>query len=143
MATEDNPGKGARFEEEVREFFRGQGLNLSKKYSLDIGFGGRNKAHKFDLGQDNPQVLVECKRHTWTESGNTPSAKMSVWNEAMLYFLAAPQAPRKILCVKRTVRREETLAEYYVRLHGHLIPPGIEIWEYDDESNQGARVFPI
>ena len=69
-------------------------------------------------------VLVECKSHTWTQSGKVPSAKMTVWNEAMYLFLLAPKRFRKVLFVLRDFNegRGESLAEYYVRNYSHLIP---------------------
>ncbi len=58
---------------------------------------------------------------------------MTVWNEAMFFFHLAPKRFRKVLFVLRhfSEKRNETLAEYYVRTHSHLIPCGVEIWEYD------------
>ena len=101
----------------------------------------KKKERKFDLGSNDPRVLVECKSHKWTGGGNVPSAKITVWNEAMYYFLLAPPGFRKVLFVLRdfSERRGESLAEYYVRHHSHLIPDDVEIWEYD-ESNMTAAV---
>ena len=67
-----------------------------------------------------------------------PSAKMTVWNEAMYYFATAPRKYRKILFVLRDVRTTtgESLAEYYVRTYHHLIPPGVEVWEYDQKQQK-------
>ncbi len=28
----------------------------------------------------------------------------------------------------------ETLAAYYIRTYAHLIPPKVEIWEYDEQT---------
>ncbi|CAM4138195.1 hypothetical protein AEBE7430_19265 [Aeromonas bestiarum] len=60
----------------------------------------------------------------------------------MYYFLAAPSDYRKIMFVLRdySEKRKETLAEYYIRTYRHLIPEGVELWEYD-ESNMSARRF--
>ena len=87
--------------------------------------------HKFDLGSESPPVLVECKAHTWTSGGNSPSAKLTVWNEAMHYFQCAPKGYRKILFVLRDERNAETLAEHYLRRYGHLVPDDVEVWEYN------------
>lgn len=69
---------------------------------------------------------------------------MTVWNEVMLYFLASPSTYRKILCVlnHRSERRGETLAAYYVRIYTHLIPEGVEIWEFDEQTSLATRIFP-
>ena len=98
MGNADNP-TGAKFEAAVQAFFRSKGLDLHRDYSVDVGAGSTHKSRKFDLGSGKPATLVECKSHTWTEGGNAPSAKLSVWNEAMLYFLVAPPSHRKILAV--------------------------------------------
>ena len=49
----------------------------------------------------------------------------------MLYFHLAPSKYRKILFVHKSLRGKESLAEYYIRCNGHLIPLSVEIWEYD------------
>ena len=35
----------------------------------------------------------------------------------------------------------ENLANYYVRLNAHLIPNGVEIWEYDEENKTALRIY--
>ena len=87
-------------------------------------------------------MLVECKSHHWTVTGNMPSAKVTVWNEAMYYFHLAPANFRKVLFVleARHPRRRETLGEYYVRTNRHLIPPDVAIIEYDAQLQTGRDV---
>lgn len=65
-----------------------------------------------------------------------PSAKVTVWNEAMYYFHLAPTHYRKILFVldARHSRQGQSLAEFYLRTSGHLIPPKVTIDEYNPES---------
>ena len=89
-----------------------------------------------DLGSSSPQILVECKSHRWTEGGRVPSAKMTVWNEAMFYFHLAPQGFRKILFVLYDRRKGtgESLVSYYRRTYSHLIPDGVEFLEFDEAS---------
>ena len=67
-----------------------------------------------------------------------PSAKLTVWNEAMYYFSLAPSSYRKIFFVLKDVcdHRRESLAEYYVRLKQHLIPSDVEVWEYCEDTDQ-------
>jgi hypothetical protein len=101
------------------------------------------KPHKFDLGSEVPPVLVECKAHTWTEGGNSPSAKLSVWNEAMYYFVAAPTHFRKILFVLKSVRGNQTLAQYYIGRYEHLISAGVEIWEFDREREEAECIYGV
>ncbi len=73
-----------------------------------------------------------------------PSAKVTVWNEAMYYFLLAPEHFRKILFVleARHARQHETLAEYYTRINGHLIPRDVSILEFNP-SLKSARYVKV
>src|SRR5713226_145084 len=97
-----NAHAGREFEREASEYFlRAESLALTSDFSIDIGVGTGKKAHGFDLGSTNPPVLVECKSHNWTETGNMPSAKVTVWNEAMYFFHLAPSHFRKVLFVLR------------------------------------------
>ena len=110
--------------------------------SVRVGIHNAKKHHKFDLGSETPPILVECKSHTWTKTGNTPSAKITVWNVAMYYFHAAPAQYRKILFVLKHshVKKQLTLAAYYLRTYAHLIPDGVEIWEYDPVAKSAERI---
>ncbi|MBI3304034.1 MAG: hypothetical protein HYZ72_18365 [Deltaproteobacteria bacterium] len=141
MANADNPLKGAKFEDVVREFFLREGLALDSHFSVDVGVSSLRKPRKFDLGCAEPPTLIECKSHTWTEGGNAPSAKLSVWNEAMLYFLAAPTQYRKILAALQHSRGGESLAEHYVKRLPHLVPRGVEIWEVSLDGKFGRCVY--
>ena len=114
------------------------GLVVVPSFPVDVGVGAHKKPHRFDLGSNEPPLIVECKSHTWTSGGNMPSAKITVWNEAMYYFSLAPNAFRKIFFVLKDVRRQESLAEYYVRLYRHLIPADVEVWEYCADTDKIA-----
>ena len=133
LGSTSNSQVGRDFETAAQDYFRQKGISLQKGHSVQIGVSSK-KDRKFDLGSDDPPVLVECKSHTWTRGGNVPSAKITVWNEAMYLFLLAPQRFQKVLFVLRDFneRRSESLAEYYVRNYSHLIPDDVEIWEYDE-----------
>ena len=91
---------------------------------------------------DAKKILVECKSHTWTDSGKVPSAKLTVWNEAMLYFLLAPSEYRKIMFVQKDFnsKLKKTLAQYYLQRYSHLIPEDVELWEYDVVSHKPTRL---
>ena len=108
-------------------------------HRIPVGIESQKKNHAFDLGSSSPKVIVECKSHTWTSGNNVPSAKLTVWNEAMYYFADSPPEYRKIFFVLRDERvsNGETLAEYYIRMYSHLIPASVEIWEYDTTRNEG------
>ncbi|HWM46188.1 MAG TPA: hypothetical protein VNR11_04665 [Xanthobacteraceae bacterium] len=69
-----------------------------------------------------------------------PSAKMTVWNEAMYYFHVAPPSYRKILFVLKHFRKEQSLAAYCLKTHGHLVPADVELWEYDFEASTAERL---
>lgn len=126
-----NAHAGKDFESLARQFFAGRGIKLVRNFEVPLGFSQHKKPHRFDLGSETPPVLVECKSHTWTQGGNMPSAKMTVWNEAMYYFHLAPEMYRKILFVLKHSRRDVTLASHYLRTYRHMVPCGVEIWEYD------------
>jgi hypothetical protein len=130
---------GRDFENVALRVFSGLGLNLEKNFKVPVGLNDTSKLHAFDLGCEEQKILVECKSHKWTApNDNVPSAKLTVWNEAMYYFLVAPPGFRKILFVLRDLsnKRQETLAEYYIRTYRHLIPRDVEIWEFDASSGE-------
>jgi len=130
-----NAAVGAAFERRVRNYFRSTGIVLTPNVSVPLGLSSL-KDHAYDLGCLEQRILVECKSHTWTESYKVPSAKMTTWDQVMFYFHATPGDYRMILCVLRDYckRRQQTLADYYIRTHGHLIPQDVEIWELDLET---------
>lgn len=132
-----NAHVGRDFEDYAQAYFADtEGLALKRSFSLQIGHGATTKGHRFDLGNEDPAILVECKSHNWTITGNMPSAKVTVWNEAMYYFHLAPARYRKVLFVlsARHSRQGLSLAEWYVRTNRHLIPEGVSIIEYDVET---------
>jgi hypothetical protein len=140
--SRSNTHVGHAFEEDARTFFTSQHIVLVPGFVVPVGIHGTKKPHKFDLGCENPPILVECKSHTWTKTGNVPSAKITVWNEAMYYFHAAPAQYRKILFVLKDnhVKKTQTLANYYLRTHSHLVPDGVEIWEFDSASKHAEHI---
>ena len=140
-----NAHVGRDFEDIALKICASQGINLKRNLKLPVGLGNGKKLHAFDLGCKKQKIIVECKCHKWTAPDeNVPSAKLTVWNEAMYYFLLAPAGYRKILFVLKDVsqRRRETLAEYYIRTYSHLIPGDVEIWEFDEGSQEVLQRFP-
>jgi hypothetical protein len=141
VSAEHNAGVGRLFEVAAQKFFLDtDGITLRPSFAVEVGVSNNKKKHRFDLGSDAPAVLVECKSHTWTQTGNMPSAKMTVWNEAMYYFHVAPREFRKIMFVLKHSRRGLSLASYYLQTHGHLVPDGVEIWEFDSDALVGERL---
>jgi hypothetical protein len=130
-----NAHVGAAFEKMALEYFAKKGVTLKADFPLHIGLKEK-KAHCFDLGAANPEILVECKSHRWTEGLKVPSAKMTIWNEAMFYFHLAPRSFQKILFVLHDRRNGsgESLLSYYRRTYAHLIPEGVEFLEFDESS---------
>ncbi|MDA8032016.1 MAG: hypothetical protein MPK62_13015 [Alphaproteobacteria bacterium] len=137
-----NAQAGREFEAAAQKFFESEGLALFSKLKLSVGVAGRKKEHAFDLGCADQKVIVECKSHKWTESGNMPSAKITVWNEAMYLFALAPREYRKILFVLRDFhqKRGETLAQYYLRTNFHLVPDDVDFWEYDEKTSRAKKL---
>ncbi len=133
-----NAAVGNDFEITAQKHFKNEcGFDLVRPFSLQLGIGNKKKEHRFDLGLDNPKIIVECKSHKWTSGNNIPSAKITVWNEAMYYFYLAPPDYKKIFfCLKDySVKRNKTLAEYYIENYAHLIPQNVEIWEYCEATD--------
>jgi hypothetical protein len=137
-----NAQVGNDFELRVQRFLASEGIELERCHSVHVGVGELRKPHAFDLGCGSKKWLVECKSHRWTAGHNVPSAKLTVWNEAMYYFHAAPAHYKKVLFVLKDLRRGtgESLASYYVRTYEHLIPTGVEIWEYDEGTHSALQV---
>jgi len=137
-----NAHVGRDFEEVARNFFACQGIDLVPNHKVPIGAGTEKKPHSFDLGSIERRIVVECKSHRWTTTSNVPSAKLTVWNEAMYYFSLAPTDYRKIMFVLRHYceKRAMTLAKYYLKNYGHLVPQGIEFWECDETTRNAVRI---
>jgi len=136
VANKDNPATGRKFENLIKSFLQKEGNDLKSDFEIPIGIEKSKKPHKFDLGSMQPPVIVECKAHTWTSGGNAPSAKMSVWNEAMYYFYCASPKFRKIFIVKYSEKNGESLLQYYIKRYPHLIPQGVELWEFDEKKHK-------
>jgi hypothetical protein len=136
-----NAHVGADFELIALQYFKVEGNLLTRNFPLMIGFSGLKKVHCFDLGCNTEKIIVECKSHKWTAGGKVPSAKMTTWNEAMLYFYLAPDHFRKIFFTlyDRRSTTGETLVAYYKRTYQHLIPQGVEFLEYDESNGEIFR----
>ena len=142
IGSSSNTEAGREFEEAAHIFFEASGILLTRGFVAPVGYKVK-KDKKFDLGSSNPPILVECKSYTWTSGGNIPSSKIRAMNEAMLVFSVAPPEYRKILFILKHLhqRSKISLATHYVKNQGHLIGPGVEVWEFDLESKNASRVF--
>lgn len=129
-----NPGKGSAFQRQAAVIV---GKHLNAEFQLDypIPIGKPPKAHRLDLVSKNLRFIGECKNYSWTESGNSPSAKMGFINEAILYLSYLPRETVRFIVMRldRHARRQETLTQYYFRTYRHLLD-GIRLFEVDVES---------
>lgn len=135
-----NTHVGREFEQAAQLFFKETGIVLQTNFPALVGHAVK-KTHRFDLGSEDPPILVECKSFTWTSGGNSPSAKLRNMNEVMLHFSVCTQHYRRILFVLKHMRRDVSLARHYVKTQGHLIGPGVEVWEFDLETKVAEQVF--
>ncbi|MCH7369825.1 hypothetical protein [Aeromonas sp. MR16] len=142
IGSKSNADVGREFESAASKFFINKGIKLTPNVKIAVGVANLKKEHAFDLGCIEQQIIVECKAHKWTAGGNVPSAKLTVWNEAMYYFFTAPTGFRKIMFVLHdfSAKRNETLAEYYIRTYKHLIPNDVELWEYDENTKRASQL---
>lgn len=142
--SKSNSQVGNDFELVALNFFQTIDLPLKQNLKIPVGINTDKKQHAFDLGSMDKKIIVECKSHKWTSGNNVPSAKLTVWNEAMYYFLASPRDFRKIMFVLKDFsnKRGETLAEYYLRRYQHLVPRDVEFWEYDEKLKTAEQIHP-
>ena len=130
-----NASVGSDFEKLALDYFKtNENTIYQKPYSIDVGLYLK-KSHKFDLGNSN--TIIECKAYTWTKPDEkVPSAKLSVWNEAMFYFHLAPKEYRKILFVQKDLRKKRgiTLLEYYLQTYYDFIAQDVLFYNYSLED---------
>ena len=130
MRNSDNPRIGKRFQEYVCSLMQ---TYFQEDFVLEkaVPIGRPSKKHRFDCVSTDGNIVVECKCYTWTSTGNVPSAKLMGLNEAVFYMSYLPPETRKIIAINKSVKKAESLAEYYCRIYGHLLT-GIEVAEVDD-----------
>ncbi len=142
MSNSDNPRKGAEFQKLVQHWFE-MNYGVPFKLEVPIPIGSKQidpkeyKEHKFDLANEDRTIVIECKRYTWTESGNVPSAKIGFINEAVFYLSLLNETKEKyvVMLKSNTSNRSETLAAYYYRTNKHLLGD-IIIAEFNPISNE-------
>ena len=136
MSNSDNPKNGALFQSSVRDWFQDH-YKMPFELEKKLPIGSLSKDHKFDIVDSANTIAIECKRYTWTETGNVPIAKMGFTNEAAFYLSFLPNSFDKyiVMLYSSHEKRQETLAEYYYRTYRHLLG-NIKIAEYDPEKKQ-------
>lgn len=134
-SNSDNPLIGRKFQLLVRRVLE---RTYKEQFEIEpaIAIGSPAKDHKFDLANEEKSIVAECKCYTWTDSGNVPSAKLMGLDEALFYFSFLPDSTTKLLYMKKATYsgKQETLAEYYCRVHGHLLKDVHIIEISDDEA---------
>ena len=135
MKKSSNVQVGNAFRDQVKEIFEKQGKGTFTP-EVTIKIGDPASGHRFDLANTDNSIVVECKNYTWTSAGNVPSAKLMGLDEAVFYFGFLPANTKKLLCMKRSEfpGKKETLAQYYVRMHGHLLRD-VSVYEFSDNGD--------
>jgi hypothetical protein len=114
------------FEDLAKSFFEKEcGVRLLRHMPVTLS---SREAHKFDLVSESENIVVECKNHTWTKSGNYPSAKI----ESSQRAISLPHdsgAQRKIIAFYDDFFGGKSLVEVFVRRNRKLLT-GIEVWRY-------------
>ena len=136
MSNSENPKNGAVFQQQVMIWFQ---KHFEKSFELEkkIPIGNPPKEHKFDIVDVEDTIAIECKRYTWTETGNVPSAKMGFTNEAAFYLSLLPNNYEKYIVMLKSQhsKRRESLAEHYYRMNKHLLG-NIIVAEYDPNADE-------
>lgn len=151
-ANSENPLVGRKFQEFVKSILEAK-YKICFESEAAVAIGKPERIHKFDLATEDRSIVVECKSYTWTKSGNVPSAKLMGLDEAVFYFGFLPSETKKFLCMAKAVcpGKNETLAEYYVRVHGHLlgnvlvyeIAEDKQMREIRPDSHTGGDLIPF
>jgi len=130
----ENPGVGKKFQQLVAEK-AGQFFQTTFSLEKSIPIGTPPKGHSFDCFSEEKYIVLECKAYTWTDSGNVPSAKIHILNEAVFFLRLLPNVFKKILVMKRAMRPLKTLslAEYYYQHYHHLFHD-VLLMELNEES---------
>ncbi len=102
VGSKSNAHVGREFERRAKDFFFSINIDLDANIKVPVGVGEKTKIHAFDLGNETDKIIVECKSHKWTSGGNVPSAKLTVWNEAMLYLLPLRQSIESLWWFSKT-----------------------------------------
>ncbi|MDP1539162.1 MAG: hypothetical protein Q8L72_00710 [Moraxellaceae bacterium] len=58
-----NAHVGRGFEAAAKSILSAAGIEVEENHLVEVGVGGKKKLHAFDLGSDDPPVIVECKFH--------------------------------------------------------------------------------
>jgi hypothetical protein len=117
------------FEKRSRSFFEAElGMRLLEQMPLPLSTG---ENHKFDLTSSDEMIAIECKSHTWTITGNYPSAKVSDAQRS-IELLRKSGAKQKIIVFQDDIGPSGSLVEVFVRRNRALLA-GIQVWRLVNE----------
>ena len=113
-----NVARGDQFQLLTKQVME-KALGIPLKAEVPVKIGSPPHPHRFDLASPDSRVIIECKAHTWTNTGNIPSAKLTTLREALFYMTFLAEDTVKVLAMARSthMKRQESLAEYFVRLN--------------------------
>ena len=142
MSNSDNTPRGKEFQEAVCEWFASK-PEYKGSFEMEVGLpiGSPEKNHFFDIVNKESKIVIECKRYTWTETGNVPSAKIRTLNEAVFFMSLLKGFYTKYIVMFKAnhPKKKESLAEYYFKTYHHLLGD-IILAEYD-VINDKMRYF--
>jgi len=132
--NKENPHVGKKFQALTAKLLE-RLYNVEFENEISIEIGTPSKPHKFDLVSVDMNIVAECKCYTWTKGNNSPSAKMSTLNEAVLYFKLLPHQCKKLIVIKKSKNPKtgESLGRYYLRRYSFVLE-GITVIELDIDS---------
>ena len=136
MSNSDHSRIGAFFQKQVMKWFHDKyGIEFELEKKIPIGEPPMD--HKFDIASEDGRIVIECKRYTWTKTGNVPSAKLRSVNEAALFLSFLENVEEKYIVMLKThhPNKSESLAEYYYRTNGHLLR-GTKVAEFDPKEKE-------
>ena len=140
LPNSENTAKGKKFQNlaaKVLSLHFGTEFLTERKFPI----GHPSKDHKFDLVSTDLKFVGESKNYSWTETGNTPSAKIGFINEAVFYLYHLPKDKNRFVVLRKAVhpKQKKTLAEYYFETNKHLLN-GVFVVEIDEDSSK-IRIF--
>ena len=141
MAAPRSDQTSQQFRAMVFDYFEHKGIGLKRGLTLNIGAASFKRPHVFDFGSETHRLIIECKSNSWAKDGTVPRSKLMTYNAIMYYFLLAPVDFRKLLALRRVVRTGQTLGQYYVLHYRHLIPYGVELWEFEQDTGLGFCLY--
>ncbi|SFB90189.1 hypothetical protein [Ruminococcus albus] len=138
MSNSEHPHWGKEFQKAVFKWLESK-PEYKGKFEMEVGLpiGKPEKDHFFDIVNKEERIVIECKRYTWTETGNVPSAKIRALNEAAFFLTFVDNTYTKYIVILKNYhdKKRESLAEYYVRTYRHLLGD-IIVAEFDLDKNQ-------